>query len=173
MKDFEKGNLAHGDDGDEGDDGARRENQALSGLIRTHATRHRVSDALRARVQTEISLATLRQPDRDDTRAPQAQRGARWRAALRWPAWARGRWAAGMTGFALGALCFSIALPLLQATWRTTTIEDDVVARHVRALQSGRWRKSRRPTATRSSPGSRGGSTMRRRYSIWRRTAIR
>lgn len=109
----------------------------LSALIRRHATRHEAPDALRAGLRTQVALA-------EAGRAPAPQAPPAVRPRRRWlpAAWT------GAAGFALGLLCMALLQPLVlpwsrlqgdgqpAADWRIG-LEDELVARHVRALGAG------------------------------------
>lgn len=107
----------------------------LSALIRRHATRHEAPDALRAGLRTQVALA-------EAGRVPAPPAGTPARRRL--PVWS------AVAGFALGMLCMAVLRPLVlpwpgspapgpgspAAPWRGE-LEDELVARHVRALGPG------------------------------------
>jgi anti-sigma factor RsiW len=71
--------------------------------------------------------------------ALQAAREAK-HAAPRAPWWQRLRpagWPTAAGGFAAGALCMALALPLAQSAWQSWGLQPQLVAHHVRALQTG------------------------------------
>ena len=110
------------------------EDKDLSDLIRQHATRHTASDRLRAGVRTQIALA-------DAGRAPKPSTSV----LRRWLGFGRATtsigidfgWAAASVGFAVGILCTALALPWVQRLNLNESLEADLVADHVRALQVG------------------------------------
>nr|WP_186405983.1 anti-sigma factor [Candidatus Accumulibacter aalborgensis] len=89
----------------------------LSGLIRTHATRHRASPALDAAIRTEIALQSA--ASRKRTRSPE------WH----WPAWGF----AGV-GFAFGVLLTVLVVLLSGQAVETDKLAAELVNSHVRAL---------------------------------------
>jgi len=93
--------------------------EELSRLIRSQATRHQASDRLRAAVRTQATLHTAR----GNSARPAGLLLQRWRGAL--------------AGFATGAaltLALMLALPPL---WQEHRLPDELVAAHVRALKLG------------------------------------
>jgi anti-sigma factor RsiW len=101
------------------------DDQDLSALIRTHATRHTAPASLRAGIRTQTALA---QAGRSS--APPGAKAARWR-------WINFGWGTASTSFALGMLCMLLVLPVAQRFNPGEPLDADLVARHVRALQVG------------------------------------
>jgi len=94
------------------------DDEQLSALIRSHASRHVAPESLRAGLRTQAALADA------------ARRPARaWRWAFSWPN--------ATLGFALGLLCAVLVLPLWQRLGNDASLEAELVASHVRALQIG------------------------------------
>ncbi len=89
----------------------------LSGLIRTHATRHRASPALDAAIRTEVALQSA--SSRNRTHPP------RWR----WPGWVL-----ATAGFAFGALLTMLLVAVSRPLGETGRLEAELVNSHVRAL---------------------------------------
>ena len=103
--------------------------QALSRLIRTHATRHAAPANLRAGLRTQAALADASRPLAGPKRTQWRQRWA-WR-------WAWHSWRSGAAGFALGLACMAVVAPLLQRLEQEALMDGAMVASHVRALQFG------------------------------------
>ncbi|HKX44310.1 MAG TPA: anti-sigma factor [Burkholderiaceae bacterium] len=101
------------------------DDQDLSSLIRRHATRHAAPDALRAGIRTQVALADA---GRAESRAPS-------RSTLR--DWLAPRWRTASVSFALGLVCAMLVLPLAQRLDPIPSMEGELVADHVRALQAG------------------------------------
>jgi anti-sigma factor RsiW len=97
----------------------------LSELIRSSATRHRASDRLRASVRTQVALQAAA---RDDAAAVAN------RNTPRWPGFG---WRGALAGFA-GGVAFTLALGLIVPRLvLQQSLPAEVVASHVRALQVG------------------------------------
>ena len=97
------------------------DDQDLSALIQRHATRHAAGDALRASIGTQLALAdagrtAVAQPARKAT-------GFGWRSAV--------------IGFAFGIATALVVVPLVQRAEFGATLENELVADHVRALKIG------------------------------------
>ena len=99
--------------------------QALSRLIQAHATRHAAPASLRAGLRTQAALADASCPPAGLHRAGRRQRWS-WRG-----------WRSGAAGFALGLACMAVVAPLLQQLEQEASMDGDMVASHVRALQVG------------------------------------
>jgi len=101
------------------------EGEQLSALIGRHASRHAAPQSLHASVRTQLSLNELR----EDGRRGAPGRGwlGRWTGA-RW-------WRSAGVGFAAGALCAALALPLARQAWHGWAVVPQLVALHVQALQ--------------------------------------
>ena len=94
------------------------DDEQLSALIRGHASRHAAPESLRAGLRTQAALA-------DAARSPEPRR--RW--TFSWPT--------ASIGFALGLLCAVLVLPLWQRLGADASLDAELVASHVRALQLG------------------------------------
>jgi len=94
----------------------------LSALIRRHATRHRAGDELRAGIRTQVALADAGRSER-----PKAMR---WR-------WGGFGWRSAAAGFAAGLLAAWLVVPALRSVEIGSSLPDELVADHVRALQVG------------------------------------
>lgn len=105
------------------------EDDDLSALVRRHATRHAAPDGLRASIRTQAALEDAR-------RAPPP---APPRAADERPrrGWFNFGWGTASASFALGMLCTVLLIPLAQRVNLGEPVDADLVADHVRALQSG------------------------------------
>jgi anti-sigma factor RsiW len=101
-----------------------RDDEELSELMRRHATRHAVPDHVRAAVRTQLALEEARRAPAPSAPAPQRP-------------WRRFGWGGVAGSFALGALCAALLLPQLQQLPWTPSLEAELVAGHVRALQAG------------------------------------
>lgn len=101
------------------------EDKDLSALLRTQATRHSAPRSLHASVRTQVTLHAARNAGRDGPRLP-------W-----WRRLAPAGWPAAAGGFAAGALCTALALPLVHTAWQSWGLQPQLVAHHVRALQTG------------------------------------
>jgi anti-sigma factor RsiW len=101
------------------------EDKDLGALLRAQATRHAAPRTLQASVRTQLALQAARDAGHAGTRV------SWWRrlAPVGWPA------AAG--GFAAGVLCTALALPLAHTAWQSWGLQPQLVAHHVRALQTG------------------------------------
>ena len=100
------------------------DDQDLSSLIREHATRHAAPDALRAGVRTQIALTDAGRTPASLAEAPRRRRfDVGWRTAL--------------VSFVLGLACAVVVLPMLQRMDFNGSLDADLVAAHVRALQLG------------------------------------
>ena len=104
------------------------EDDDLSALIRRHATRHAAPDALRASIRTQVALEDARRtplpaPPRTDERPRRA--------------WLTFGWGTASASFVLGMLCMALLIPLAQRVNLREPVDADLVADHVRALQSG------------------------------------
>lgn len=95
----------------------------LSALLNTHATRHRAGPGLQARVRSRILLAGLRGA------AGSALSRAAGPDVLRWRGMA--------AGFILGVLATLVGVPWVQQIEQDRSAEAAVVASHVRSLGSG------------------------------------
>ena len=102
------------------------EDDDLSALIRQHATRHAAPDGLRASIRTQVALEDAR---RTPLPTPTVGRPRR--------AWFNFGWGTASASFALGMLCMALLIPLAQRVDLGEPVEADLVANHVRALQSG------------------------------------
>ena len=91
----------------------------LSRLIRTHATRHRASQALEAAVRTEVALesASVRRP----------ASSSRWR----WPVWGF----AG-AGFACGVVVSAVVMLVAGQPRDADKLEAELTSSHIRALMA-------------------------------------
>lgn len=94
----------------------------LSALLQSHATRHRAGPGLQARVRSRILLAGLRDA------AGHLVDSAHPRPA-RWPAW--------VAGFALGVTMTLGVAPWVQQVEQDRSLAAGVLASHVRSLGSG------------------------------------
>ena len=104
------------------------EDDDLSALIRQHATRHAAPDGLRAAIRTQVALEDAR-------RSPLPAPGvASERPRHVWFTFGCGTASAS---FALGMLCMALLIPLAQRLNLGEPVDADLVAGHVRALQSG------------------------------------
>lgn len=101
------------------------DDQDLSSLIREHATRHAAPDALRAGIRTQVALAEASRSDSPlHAQAPRRRRfDFGWRTAS--------------VSFALGLACAFVVLPVVQRMNLNQTLDAELVADHVRALQVG------------------------------------
>lgn len=102
---------------------------ALSRLIQTHATRHAAPATLRAGLRTQAALADAGRPPAGPQRGGEAPR---WAGRWAWP-----RWRSAGVGFVLGLACMALVAPLLQGLAQEATMDDALVASHVRALRLG------------------------------------
>ncbi|MBS0343592.1 MAG: anti-sigma factor [Proteobacteria bacterium] len=100
-----------------------QDDQALSALIGRHATRHKAPQSLHASVRTQLSLQELR----EDGRRARTHRG--WL-----PRFAEWGWGTAGAGFAAGALCAALALPLARQAWQGWALVPQMVTLHVQAL---------------------------------------
>ncbi|HTP71765.1 MAG TPA: anti-sigma factor [Burkholderiaceae bacterium] len=98
----------------------------LPALIRRHATRHAAPDSLRAGIAARVALEEARRASATAAESEPAPR--RWVAL---------RWRAATLGFALGMLCMALLWPLAQRLSLQPSLESELVASHVRALQAG------------------------------------
>jgi len=105
------------------------EDDDLSALIRGHATRHAAPDGLRASIRTQVALEEAR---RAPTPAPPHAADERPRRG-----WFNFGWGTASASFALGMLCMALLIPLAQRLNLGEPVDADLVADHVRALQSG------------------------------------
>lgn len=105
------------------------EDDDLSALIRQHATRHTAPDGLRASIRTQVAL--------EDARRAPLPAPSRAADALPRRSWFTFGWGTASTSFALGMLCMALLVPLAQRVNFGEPIDADLVADHVRALQSG------------------------------------
>jgi len=97
----------------------------LSKLIKSHATRHAAPASLRAGLRTQLALAEASKP-------PVVRRIAPWAAF-----WNNGVLRGGSLGFAMGLLVMALALPLVQNLMQTESLDADLVSSHVRAMKMG------------------------------------
>src|SRR4051794_3067727 len=105
----------------------------LSALIRTHATRHAAPEDLQAAIRTRVALAEAGRPTRAQSRFPM-----RWLAGLGGGTFALGGgWRQAFAGFALGIACAWVALPLAPRLAVGEPADSDFVASHVRAMGAG------------------------------------
>jgi len=105
------------------------EDDDLSALIRQHATHHAAPDGLRASIRTQVALEDARR-----TPLPAAPRAADAPPRRSWFSFG---WGTASTSFALGMLCMALLVPLAQRVNFGEPLDADLVADHVRALQSG------------------------------------
>lgn len=99
------------------------DDKALSALVGQHASRHKAPPSLQASVRTQLSLQELRES---------GQRRAGRRGWLpRLLAWG---WGTAGLGFAAGALCAALALPLARQAWQGWAVVPQLVTLHVQAL---------------------------------------
>lgn len=105
------------------------EDDDLSALIRGHATRHAAPDGLRASIRTQVALEDAR---RAPPPAPPRVADERPRRS-----WFDFGWGTASASFALGMLCMALLVPLVQRVNLGEPVDADLVADHVRALQSG------------------------------------
>src|SRR5882672_11684984 len=133
------------------------DDKELSSLIRQHATRHAASDRLCAAVRVQVALVDAGRASATSAAQPGRRRwfdfgwatasggssggpaggsagGAVQTAHRRW--FDMG-WATASVGFAVGILCTALALPWVQRLNLNDSLEADLVADHVRALQVG------------------------------------
>ncbi len=101
------------------------DDQDLSSLIREHATRHAAPDALRAGIRTQVALA---EAGRSDPSLPVE--------VPRRP-WFDFGWRTASVSFALGLACAFVILPVVQRMALNESVDAELVADHVRALQAG------------------------------------
>lgn len=106
------------------------DDEELSALIRGHATRHAAPDTLRAGVRTQIAVAEAGRATTAPAR-PEAARLAR-------RAWIALRWRTAAVSFALGLACALLVIPFVARLDLHEPLDADLVAIHVRALQTGR-----------------------------------
>ena len=104
------------------------DDEDLSALIRTQATRHSAPDALRAGIRTQLALADAGRLPLQEPLSPSPPR-VRWFNRL--------GWGSASLGFAAGMLCTVLMLPLVQRLDLNEPLEAELVADHVRALQVG------------------------------------
>ena len=97
----------------------------LSSLIREHATRHAAPDALRAGIRTQVALA---EAGRSDGALPAKAPRRRWFDF---------GWRTASVGFAFGLACAFVVLPVVQRMDLNESVDAELVADHVRALQVG------------------------------------
>ncbi|MBV8125659.1 MAG: anti-sigma factor [Burkholderiaceae bacterium] len=100
----------------------------LSALIRTQATRHAAPDQLRAALRTRVALADASRTPQPDGLKAEAPRLARWLAF---------QWRPAAISFALGLACALVLGPWLQRLDGGTPLDQALVANHVHALQQG------------------------------------
>jgi len=105
------------------------EDDDLSALIRQHATRHAAPDGLRASIRTQVALEDARRIP-----LPAAPRSA---DAPPRRSWFTFGWGTASASFALGMLCMALLVPLAQRMNFGEPLDADLVADHVRALQTG------------------------------------
>jgi anti-sigma factor RsiW len=101
----------------------------LSMLIRSHATRHAASERLRASVRTQIALQAAR-TEHDAQAKPHAKAAVQSR-------WSRFGWRAMFGGFASGValtLMLGVVVPRLL---QNNALPTELIASHVRALKAG------------------------------------
>jgi anti-sigma factor RsiW len=109
---------------------AQPRDDALSAMIREHATRHGASEALRASVRTEVALAAAgRFPPPLDARPT-------WFARVR-QAVTHSAWRVAAVGFALGTVFTVFLAPSLQRIDWGQPLQAELVADHVRAMGAG------------------------------------
>jgi len=125
------------------------DDKELSSLIRQHATRHAASDRLRAAVRAQVALVDAGRVPVSAAVQPARRRwfGFGWATATAGnavggaqtarPRWFDMGWATASVGFAVGILCTALALPWVQRLNLNESLEADLVADHVRALQVG------------------------------------
>jgi anti-sigma factor RsiW len=101
--------------------------EQLSDLVKTHASRHQASDHVRASIRTHIALqdAAREQPKLSEAKAPSR------------PVWWRSLWPGASVGFAFG-----VAMTLLLSWWVPKllveqSLPSELVAGYVRALRVG------------------------------------
>lgn len=105
------------------------DNDALSALVRRHATQYAAPDELRAGIRAHVALEDAR-------RASPPPGSARTAVGLR-RGWFTVGWGTMSASFALGMLCTALLVPLVQRVDLGKPLDVDLVADHVRALQSG------------------------------------
>lgn len=95
------------------------EDDGLSRLIRTHATRHRASPALESAIRTEIALksASVRRP----------VSSSRWRWSV---------WSFAGAGFACGVVVSAVVMLVAGQPGNADTLEAELTSSHVRALMA-------------------------------------
>lgn len=103
----------------------------LSVLIRTQATRHHADDQLRARIRTQLLLATAAQPAASPLK-PQRLAGARLSLGLD-----LGGWRKLTVGFLLGVALTWWLSPHLASLNGPSSLEEALVADHVHSLRVG------------------------------------
>lgn len=101
------------------------DDDALSALLGRHASRHRAPPSLHASVRTQLSLQELREGER--------RRGTGLFGRL--PRFMVRGWGMAGLGFAAGALCAALALPLARQAWHGWAVAPQLVALHVQALR--------------------------------------
>jgi anti-sigma factor RsiW len=102
----------------------RPDGQDLSSLIRGHATRHAASDALRAAIRTQVTLA---EAGRSETALADTSRRRGFDL----------NWRTASISFALGVACAFVVLPIAPRLDLNAPVDADLVAEHVSALQRG------------------------------------
>jgi anti-sigma factor RsiW len=97
----------------------------LSALIRSNATRHQASERLRADVRTQIALQSAA---RDDAAAAAKNKAQRWRGF---------GWRSAFAGFAGGVALTLVLSMIVPQLMLQHSLLAELVANHVRALRDG------------------------------------
>lgn len=105
------------------------QDEELSALLRTEATRHQADDPLRARIRTRLLLASAAQPAANPTR-PRRLAGAHLSLDLT-------GWRRLATGFLLGVALTWWLSPHLASLSGPSGIDEALVADHVHSLRVG------------------------------------
>lgn len=109
------------------------DDQDLSSLIRRHATRHAAPDGLRAGIRTQVALAEAGRaepPAASASPAPPVPPSVRRR-------WFASGWRTPSVSFALGVAFALLVVPAVQRLGVNESLDEVLVADHVRALQVG------------------------------------
>ena len=108
------------------------DDEELSALIRQHATHHAAPDALRAGIRTQVALAEAARASR-----PSSVRTPWWRA-IGWRAFGwRSATAGAAFGMALMLVLSTVVIPQFEAQLATPSLEDELVADHLRSIGIG------------------------------------
>jgi anti-sigma factor RsiW len=104
----------------------------LSALIQSRATRHKASEPLRASVRTQIALEMAKRADKKSS-TPRQWFNLNWLSS-RGSSWSLG---SGIAGFACGVM-LAVAVGLLAPRLMLqNSLPDELVADHVRVLKTG------------------------------------